>query len=90
MTSLIGVSVPRKEDQRLLTGLGSFVDDLVLPNQAYAVMVRSPHAHARIGVVDAAQAAALRGVLAVLTGRDWAADRLGGIRISPTKSIISI
>ncbi len=83
MTSLIGVSVPRKEDQRLLTGLGSFVDDLVLPNQAYAVMVRSPHAHARIGVVDAAQAAALRGVLAVLTGRDWAADRLGGIPHQP-------
>ena len=83
MTSLIGVSVPRKEDQRLLTGLGSFVDDLVLPNQAYAVMVRSPHAHARIGAVDAAQAATLPDVLAVLTGRDWAADGLGGIPHQP-------
>jgi carbon-monoxide dehydrogenase large subunit len=83
MTSLIGMSVPRTEDQRLLTGRGCFVDDLNLPNQAYAVMVRSVHAHARIGTVDGTHAAAVPGVLAVLTGRDWAADGLGGVPHHP-------
>ena len=44
----IGQPVRRKEDRRLLTGQGSFGDDLVLPNLAHMVLVRSPHAHARI------------------------------------------
>ena len=55
MTDLIGQSVPRVEDRRLLTGDGRFIDDLNLPNQAYAVFVRSEHAHARLLAVDVAR-----------------------------------
>jgi carbon-monoxide dehydrogenase large subunit len=48
----IGRPVRRREDLRLLTGRGSYSDDLNLPGQAYAVMVRSPHAHALIRRID--------------------------------------
>src|SRR5436190_11564994 len=79
----IGAPVPRKEDARLLTGRGSFSDDLNLPGQAYAVMVRSPHAHARIAGIAAAEALALPGVLAVLTGADFLEDGLKSIPHRP-------
>jgi len=75
----MGASVARKEDRRFLLGKGRYTDDIVLPNQSYAVFVRSPHAHAAIRSIDASQALALPGVLAVLTGEDVAADGLGGI-----------
>src|SRR5579863_4883160 len=75
----IGQPVPRKEDQRLLTGRGRYGDDLVLPRMAHAVFVRSPHAHARIRAIDKRAALAVPGVLAVLTGADYAADGLGPI-----------
>jgi aerobic carbon-monoxide dehydrogenase large subunit len=52
----IGQPVRRKEDQRLLTGKGRFTDDFNLPGQAYAVMVRSPHPHARILQIDTTRA----------------------------------
>src|SRR5271166_510563 len=76
MPALIGKALPRKEDLRLLAGAGNYSDDVNLPGQAYAVLVRSPHAHARIRSVDAAAARAIPGVLAVLTGADLAADGL--------------
>ena len=72
----IGQTVRRKEDLRLVTGKGCYTDDINLPGQAYAVMVRSPHAHARIRAIDVAPAMAMPGVLAVLTGRDLLADGL--------------
>jgi carbon-monoxide dehydrogenase large subunit len=72
----IGAPVPRLEDERLLTGRGRFSDDLNLPGQAYACLVRSPHAHARILSIDGAAASRARGVLAVLTGADYVADGL--------------
>jgi carbon-monoxide dehydrogenase large subunit len=75
----IGQPIRRKEDFRLLTGRGSFADDVRLPNMAHAVIVRSPHAHARIASVDKAAALASPGVLAVLTGRDYVADGLAPI-----------
>jgi carbon-monoxide dehydrogenase large subunit len=75
----VGQSVRRVEDQRLLQGLGRYSDDVNLPRQAYAVVVRSPHAHARIMSVDATAAMALPGVFAVLTGADVAADGLGAL-----------
>ena len=75
----IGQPVRRKEDFRLLTGRGSFADDVVLPELAHAVMVRSPHAHARIASVNKTAALAAPGVLAVLTGADYVADGLGAI-----------
>jgi len=79
----IGTPVLRKEDARLLTGNGRFSDDLELPGQAYAVMVRSPHAHARIAGIDPARALAAPGVLAVLTGADFLQDGLRGIPHRP-------
>ena len=78
----IGQSVPRFEDPRLLRGQGRFVDDVNLPGQAYMVVVRSPHAAARIRSIDATAAAAAPGVAAVLTGDDLAADGLGTTAVS--------
>jgi carbon-monoxide dehydrogenase large subunit len=75
----MGASVARKEDRRFLLGKGRYTDDLVLPEQTWAVFVRSPHAHAAIRSIDASRALAAPGVLAVLTGDDVAADGLGGI-----------
>ena len=76
---LIGAAIARKEDKRFLVGQGRYVDDLTRPNQAYAMFVRSPHAHAKIKSIDTSAAAAAPGVLAVLTGKDLAADKVGGI-----------
>jgi carbon-monoxide dehydrogenase large subunit len=75
----MGASVKRREDRRFLLGKGRYTDDIQLPNQAYGVFVRSPHAHAAIRSIDAANALAAPGVLAVLTGDDVAADGLGGV-----------
>jgi aerobic carbon-monoxide dehydrogenase large subunit len=79
----IGRPLPRKEDARLITGKGRFTDDFNLDGQAYAVMVRSPHPHARIVAIDAAQVKAMPGVLGVFTGADCAADKLGPIPHDP-------
>jgi carbon-monoxide dehydrogenase large subunit len=79
----IGSPVRRKEDLRLVAGRGCYSDDVNLPNQTYAVMVRSPHAHARIRAIDTAAARAMPGVLAVLTGRDILAD---GVKPIPHKA----
>ena len=72
----IGAPVRRREDLRLLTGGGRYSDDLNLPGQAYAVMLRSSHAHALIRAIEAGAARAVPGVLAVLTGADMLADGL--------------
>jgi aerobic carbon-monoxide dehydrogenase large subunit len=82
-TFAVGQSVRRLEDPRLLQGLGRYSDDVSLPREVYVVIVRSPHAHARIRGVDASAALAAPGVLAVLTGADAAADGLGNL---PTDS----
>jgi carbon-monoxide dehydrogenase large subunit len=79
----IGDAVPRKEDLRFITGSGCFSDDVNLPGQAYAVILRSPHAHARIAPVDCAQALGVPGVIAVLTGRDLIADGIKPIPHRP-------
>src|SRR5258708_1435764 len=75
----IGQPVRRKEDFRLLTGKGSFGDDLALPGMAHAVIVRSPHAHARVIAIDKQAASASPGVLSLLTGADYLAEGLGPI-----------
>jgi aerobic carbon-monoxide dehydrogenase large subunit len=75
----IGQPVRRREDFRLLTGKGCYSDDYNFPGQAYAVMVRSPHAHARIRAIATRVAEAAPGVLAVLTGRDMLDDGLQAI-----------
>jgi carbon-monoxide dehydrogenase large subunit len=75
----MGASVARREDRRFLLGKGRYTDDITLPNQSYAVFVRSPYAHAAIRSINATAARSAPGVLAVLTGADVAADDLGGI-----------
>src|SRR5580658_10431626 len=72
----IGQPVRRREDLRLITGRGRYSDDLNLPGQAYAVFVRSPHAHALIRSIDTKAACAAPGVLAVLTSDEMRADGL--------------
>jgi aerobic carbon-monoxide dehydrogenase large subunit len=79
----MGQSVHRLEDPHLLQGLGRYSDDVNLPRQAYAVVVRSVHAHARLRGIDASAALKAPGALAVLTGDDLAADGLGNL---PTDS----
>jgi carbon-monoxide dehydrogenase large subunit len=75
----IGQPARRLEDPHLVQGLGRYSDDVSLPRQAWGVVVRSPHAHARIRGVDLKKALALPGVLAVLTGADLAADGIGDL-----------
>ena len=79
----IGKPVVRKEDDRLTTGRGRFSDDFSLDGQAYAVMVRCPHPHARILGVDGTSAKAMPGVLGVFTGADCLADGLRAIPHDP-------
>ena len=69
----------RSEDAPLVTGAGKFTDDIDLPAQAHAAFVRSAVAHATIRTVDVASATKMPGVLAVVTGRDLAADSVGAI-----------
>ena len=75
----IGASIRRREDQRYITGKGHYVDDVNRPGQAHAFFLRSPHAHAAIRSIDKAAAEAAPGVLAVFTGEDLAADKVGGL-----------
>lgn len=75
----IGQPVRRKEDLRLLTGKGRFADDRAPRALAHAVILRSPHAHADIISIDKTLALAGPGVLAMLAGADYLADRLGPI-----------
>ena len=65
-----GTRVPRIEDSRLLTGSGTFVDDVQRPGMLHACFVRSPFAHATINGIDTAAALALPGVHAVFTAAD--------------------
>ncbi len=75
----IGARVLRKEDRRFLTGAGHYTDDIQRPGQTYLHIVRSPHAHARIRAIRAEAARAAPGVLAVLTGAELAAEKIGNI-----------
>jgi len=79
----IGQPVRRREDLRLVRGGGRYTADENLPGQVYAVMVRSPHAHARILGIVKDKALAVPGVLAVHTGADWLADGLKPIPHKP-------
>ena len=82
----IGQALKRSEDFRLLTGKGKYVDDISLDGEARAVILRSPHAHARIVEIDRAEAAALDGVHLIVTGQDWLAEGFGPI---PTRSAVN-
>src|SRR5260221_12073150 len=75
-----GQPVSRKEDPKLLRGEGSYADDVNLARQAYAVMVRSRHAHGVIRAMDVAAARDMPGVLAIYTAPDLAAAGLGPMK----------
>src|ERR1700679_3402736 len=79
----IGQPVRRREDLRLVRGGGRYTADENLPGQVFAVMLRSPHAHARIGSIATEAAKSAPGVLAVLTGADFLADGLKPIPHKP-------
>jgi aerobic carbon-monoxide dehydrogenase large subunit len=79
----IGSSPLRREDHRLITGAGTFGDDFALPEQAFAAIVRSPHAHAILRRIERTKAYGLPGVLAVLTAADYLADGLKPLIHSP-------
>jgi carbon-monoxide dehydrogenase large subunit len=78
-TNIIGQSIKRREDYRFLTGAGQYTDDVQLANQTYAYFVRSPHAHARIKAIRTEKARQAAGVVAVFTGDDIAAAKVGGL-----------
>ena len=78
----IGQPIKRFEDQRLLRGEGRFHNDVNLPGQTHAVIVRSTHAHARIRSIDTAAALSSPGVVAVFTGADLARDNLGTMQMT--------
>jgi aerobic carbon-monoxide dehydrogenase large subunit len=73
----IGASVKRSEDIRFITGKGRYTDDINRHGQAYAYFLRSPHAHATIDKIDVSAAQTGPGVVAVLTGADAVADKIG-------------
>jgi CO/xanthine dehydrogenase Mo-binding subunit len=87
----IGQPLRRKEDERLHTGKGRFSDDFILEGQAYGVMVRSPHPHARIIRINAESAPSMPRVLGVFSGADcpfrhWSPPCPGGGRTFDTAS----
>jgi aerobic carbon-monoxide dehydrogenase large subunit len=75
----VGSSVKRKEDDALLRGRGTFVDNLTLPGMVWMAVVRSPYAHARIESIDLTAARAAEGVVAAFSGADLAEDWAGGL-----------
>jgi carbon-monoxide dehydrogenase large subunit len=75
----IGAAVRRKEDLRFITGKGQYTDDVVRPGETRAVFVRSPHARAKIRAIDTSDAKKMPGVVAVLTGAELAADKIGNL-----------
>ncbi len=81
--SYTGQPLKRLEDPRLLTGNGSFVDDIQLPDMLHACLLRSPYAHARLRSIDSEAARRLPGVVAVLTAEDIA----GALGDLPTRAM---
>jgi len=69
-TPMIGRAIKRREDPKLITGQGNFLDDVKLNGMTHAAVLRSPYAHARILAIDTQKAAALPGVVAVFVGKD--------------------
>jgi carbon-monoxide dehydrogenase large subunit len=87
--SAVGRSIRRKEDARLLTGRGKYAADLRLPGLLHGAVVRSPHAHARLGAIRAKAALALPGVAAVVTADDLGDVGRIPVRLGPRPSIVA-
>src|SRR3989442_15583350 len=86
---MIGASIRRTEDRRLLTGRGKYAADFRLPGMLHAAVLRSPHAHARLGTIYPEAARGLGGVAAVITARDLAGVGRIPVRLGPPPSLIA-
>ena len=82
----IGQPVRRKEDARFLTGKGNYIDDIAPENLAHAVVLRSPHAHAKILSLETSEAETMPGILGIVTGKDWVRE---DFQPMPTKSAVN-
>src|SRR6202171_6425978 len=82
VTQMIGARSPRREDPRLITGHGRYVDDMTRPGLAHMTVVRSPHAHAKIRSIDPSEAKKAPGVHAVYTYADFKDHISGGLPVS--------
>jgi carbon-monoxide dehydrogenase large subunit len=89
MSRAIGRSVRRKEDQRLLTGRGKYAADFRLPGMLQGAVLRSPHAHARLGTIRSKAALDLPGVVAVVTAHDLGDIGRIPVRLGPRPSIVA-
>ena len=89
MSPAVGRSVLRKEDARLLTGRGKYAADFRLPGMLHGAVLRSPHAHARLGAIRTAAALALPGVAAVVTAADLGNIGRIPVRLGPRPSIVA-
>jgi len=82
VTQMVGARIQRREDPRLISGHGRYVDDIRLVGMAHMAVVRSPFAHARITAIDTARATELRGVVAVYTAREFREVLSGGLPVT--------
>jgi carbon-monoxide dehydrogenase large subunit len=89
-TKMVGQALKRREDPKLITGHGNYLDDIKLPGMLHAVLLRSPYAHANIRSIDTSKAKAHPGVVGVFTGDDMmdiaampAAWQAGGVKNNP-------
>jgi carbon-monoxide dehydrogenase large subunit len=89
MARAFGRSIRRKEDHRLLTGLGKYAADFRLPGMLHAAVLRSPHAHARLGAIRGDAARALPGVVTVVTAGDLGAIGRIPVRLGPRPGVIA-
>jgi carbon-monoxide dehydrogenase large subunit len=81
VSKLVGARIKRREDPRLVRGLGQYVDDIHLPGMLHVAILRSPHAHARIKGIEADAARRHPGVVAVVTGAEIL-DQIGPLPVS--------
>ena len=84
LSQLIGARIQRREDPRLVSGHGRYVDDIVVPAMLHMTVVRSPHAHARIVRIDAAAARSAEGVAAVYSAEDFRRVLRASLPVLPT------
>ena len=78
----VGRAMRRKEDPRMITGTGRYIDDISVPGMLYATIVRSPEAHATITSIDTSAARARPDVVAVFTGEDLAGEFKSGMAMA--------
>ena len=86
---LVGKPIRRREDPKLMTGGGNFLDDIRLPGMSYAAVLRSPVAHAKIRGINTSRAKTMPGVIAVFTGEDLAEVNPLGELLSAWSDVIN-